>query len=89
MNPQRPIYPQRVRNKKRWADLAHVAHFGNFAHFSGFTTQNSELRTQDSGLRTQNSEPRTEERKVFYAERFYVTCNVRDADQVGGAGCLV
>ena len=26
MDPQRPIYPQRVRKKKSWADLAHLAH---------------------------------------------------------------
>ena len=43
MKPQRPIYPQRVLKKKRWADLTHLAHFADLAHFSGFTTQNSEL----------------------------------------------
>ena len=25
MDPQRPIYPQRVPNKKNWADLSHLA----------------------------------------------------------------
>ena len=27
MDPQCPIYPQRVPNKKSWADLTHLAHF--------------------------------------------------------------
>ena len=73
MDPRRPIYPQRVR------------------------TQNSELGTQDSGLRTRDSELRTQDSgrrpydsglrsvRVFTRKGFYVTCNVRDADQDGGA----
>ena len=36
--------PPEGSKKKRWADLAHLAHFGNLAHFSGFRTQKSELR---------------------------------------------
>ena len=31
MKPQRPIYPQRVRKKKSWADLTHLAHFTDLA----------------------------------------------------------
>ena len=58
-------------------------------------TQNSELRTQDSGLRIQDSELRTQNSglrthnsdtsRFSMWEGFYVTCNVRDADQDGGA----
>ena len=36
MDAQRPIYPQRVRKKKRWADLMHVAHFEELANFGDF-----------------------------------------------------
>ena len=31
MDPQRSIYPQRVRTKKRWADLTHLAHISKLA----------------------------------------------------------
>ena len=53
------------------------------AQDSGLRTQNSELKTQDSGLRTHNSGLRSV--RLFTREGFYVTCNVRDADQDGGA----
>ena len=33
--------PPKGSKKKRWADLAHVAHFGILVQLSGFTTQNS------------------------------------------------
>ena len=35
MDPQRSIYPQRVR-KKRWADLTHLVHFEDLANFGDF-----------------------------------------------------
>ena len=57
---------------------------------SGLRNQDSGLMTQDSGLMTRDSELRTQTRKVFYVRGFYVTCNVRDADQDGGAAaCLM
>ena len=64
---------------------------------SELRAQDSALRTQDSGLRTQDSELRTQDLELstqnsglrsvrFFTRRgFYVTCDVRDADQDGGA----
>ena len=42
--------------------------------------EDSELRTLNSGLRTQDSDA-----LGFLHEKVFLTCNVRDADQDGGA----
>ena len=61
MDPQRPIYPQRVRKKSVgliWR-MWHISKLLCISQDSRLRTQNSGLRTQNSGLGTQDSELRT------------------------------
>ena len=62
MDPQRPIYPQRVRKKSFgliWR-MWRISEIWPISQDSRLRIQNSELRTQDSELRTQNSGLRTQ-----------------------------
>ena len=63
MNPQRPIYPQRVRKKSVgliWCMWC-ISEIWCISQDSRLRTQNSELRTKVSGFRTQNAELRTQD----------------------------
>ena len=87
MDPRRSIYPQRVQTQN--SELR-TQDSGLRTQDAELRTHNSVLRTQDSGLRTQDSGLRPLDsglRSVrFFTRRgFYITCNVRDADQDGGA----
>ena len=70
MDPQRPIYPQRVRKKSvgliwrmwRISEILRISQDSRLrTQNSGLRTQNSGLGTQDSRLGTQDSELRTQD----------------------------
>ena len=52
MDPQRAIYPQRVRKKKSWADLTHLAHFTDLADLAKISAQKCKKSVPGEGAPT-------------------------------------